>query len=435
MIKEHPITKWLRANEVALAVYTGLCAFALYTCIYAFRKAFPAATFEDINYGGIKYKVWLVIFQAIGYALSKVAGIKLISELKKNNRSKGILIITGIAGFCWLLFGIIPKPLNIIFLFVNGLTLGLVWGIIFSYLEGRKITEVLGAALSISFIFSSGLSRSVGATLITQYNIQEIWMPFIACLIFLLPLRFSLWLLDKVPPPTVSDETLRTKRVPMNHKERRHFLVTFLPGIIFFITCYVLLTTFRDFRDNFSPEVWKKLGYENPEIFTTTEIPVSLAILVIMGAMILVKNNYNAFALNHLLISTGLALTGISSLLFESGNLSPFIWMTLLGLGLYMAYVPFNSIFFDRMLATFRYSGTVGFIMYLADSFGYLGSLGILLVKELSYPSMEWIQVFIQSSYILSVTGILLISASWIYFDRKYRSHVQAAQPLLAPET
>ena len=41
-----------------------------------------------------------------------------------------------------------------------------------------------------------------------------------------------------------------------------------------------------------------------------------------------------------------------------------------------------NCILFERMLAAFGLSGKCGFLMYLADSFGYLGSILVLFGKD-----------------------------------------------------
>ena len=415
---EHFITRWLRdAHPVWFTLYASIASFCLYTCVYAFRKTFAVATFDDIAYLGVSYKGWLVISQVLGYALSKFIGIKIISELQAHSRSAGILIMVCIAGASWLLFALVPAPYNIVFLFTNGLPLGMVWGMVFGYLEGRRMTEVLGAALSVSFIFSSGLCRSVGGYLIRDWNISETWMPFAACFVFILPLLVFLWLIDKVPLPSLLDEELRTKRKPMDRAERKAFIQSFLPGIIFFVITYMLLTIFRDFRDNYSAEVWRILGYGNsPGIYTTTEVPVAILVLVIMGSLMLIKNNKLALMINHLIIALGMILIGVSTLFFEQQLIEPTTWFILIGLGLYMGYVPFNSIFFDRLIATFRYTGTVGFIMYVADSFGYLGSVSVILFKELGHKSQSWLSVFISSGYIISVIGTLLIFGSMIYF-------------------
>ncbi len=418
---DQSVTRWLQTRHpVWFTIFTAGSAFCLYTCVYAFRKTFAATTFEGMAFYGIDYKSLLVISQILGYALSKFIGIKVISELTANSRAGGILVMISIAGISWLLFALVPAPYNIIFLFTNGLPLGMVWGMVFSYLEGRRTTEVLGAALSVSFIFSSGLCRSTGAYLIRDWNVSEMWMPFVACCIFLLPLLLFLYLLDRVPPPSPLDEQQRTKRMPMNSAERKKFIATFLPGIVLFVLCYIFLTIYRDFRDNFSAEVWNILGYGNsPEIFTTTEIPVSFIVLIIMGSIMFIKNNALALLVNHLLIGAGMLLIGLATFLFELHILDGPQWMILIGLGLYMGYVPFNSIFFDRLIATFRYTGTVGFIMYVADSFGYLGSVSIVLFKEFGYRNLSWLSVFINAGYVISVGGTLLIVGSMFYFHLK----------------
>ena len=60
---ESRITSWLRnTSGFWFAVYATLMAFSLYTCVYAFRKTFSVATFDDISYAGISFKVWLVTF-------------------------------------------------------------------------------------------------------------------------------------------------------------------------------------------------------------------------------------------------------------------------------------------------------------------------------------------------------------------------------------
>jgi hypothetical protein len=373
-------------------------------------------------YWGISYKVWLVTFQIVGYGLSKFIGIKVISELKAHSRSLGILLMVSIAGISWLFFALVPPPYNMIFLFTNGLPLGMVWGMVFGFLEGRRMTEVLGASLSVSFIFSAGLSRSAGGFIIRDWGVPELWMPFVSSCVFVIPLLVFLWLIDKLPPPSQEDEALRTKRQPMNNQERKQFVTTFLPGIILFVLAYVLLTTFRDFRDNFSAEVWKTLGYGNsPEIFTATETPVSFSVLIIMGSIMLIRNNKNALMVIHLIVAVGMILVGVSTFLFEQQIISAPVWMILIGVGLYLGYVPFNSIFFDRLIAAFRYIGTVGFIMYVADSFGYLGSVSVLFFKEFGYAKLSWLDFFISTGYIISIAGALLMLGSMFYFHQKHK--------------
>jgi hypothetical protein len=415
-------SKLQTTHPALFTVYASLAAFCLYTCIYAFRKTFTAATFQDIYYAGYSYKSWLIIFQVLGYGAAKFFGIRYISELKASSRTSRILVMVTIAGVSWLLFALVPAPYNIAFLFMNGFPLGLVWGMVFGFLEGRRMTEVLGASLSVSFIFSAGLCRSVGSYLMRDWGVSESWMPFAACCVFVIPLLIFLWLLDKLPPPTPLDEQLRTKRQPMNRLERKQFTMAFLPGIVFFVLAYALLTAFRDFRENFASDIWKTLGYGNmPQIYLTTETPVAIFVLAIMGSLMLIKNNKTALMVNHIIIIVGMLLIGLATILFEQHIINAPFWMILIGVGLYLGYVPFNSIFFDRLIATFRYIGTVGFIMYVADAFGYLGSIGVLLLKESGYTQLSWLQFFIRGGYLISISGTLLIASSMLYFHFRHK--------------
>lgn len=433
---ENPIRKLLQnAHPFWFTLFASLTAFSLYTCVYAFRKTYAVATFEGMSYWGINYKVWLVTAQVVGYALSKFVGIKIISELQAHKRSVGILIMVSIAGVSWLLFALVPPPYNIIFLFTNGLPLGMVWGMVFGYLEGRRMTEVLGASLSVSFVFSAGLCRSVGAYLMQDWGVTQFWMPFVASILFTLPLLIFLYLIDKLPAPTALDEALRTKRQPMDRKQRSAFIKNFLPGIIFFVLTYMLLTTFRDFRDNFSAEVWNALGYgKDTSIYTKTEIPVSITVLIVMGSIMLIKNNLLALMVNHLIVAFGMILIGVATWLFSMNLIDAPIWMILIGLGLYLGYVPFNSIFFDRLIAAFKYAGTVGFIMYVADAFGYLGSVTVLFVKEFGFAKISWLNFFMAFGYTISIIGTLLILGSMVYFYFKHKRLSHSPTPEGAPK-
>lgn len=421
---ETRVTSWLQStNKVFFSVFCILAAFCTYSCMYAIRKPFAVATFENEIFWGIDYKILLITAQVLGYTLSKFIGIRVISEMSNDKRSLSILLLIVSAALALLGFALVPAPWGIIFLFLNGLPLGMVWGLVFSYLEGRQTTEVLGAGLSVSFIFSSGFVKTVGKFVMLHWGVSEDWMPFVTGSLFLAPLLGFVWLLDRVPEPSAKDIELRAKRAPMTGQQRRQFLVDFGGGMFLLTLVYILLTAFRDFRDNFSAEIWEALGYgNNAEIFTLTEIPVSVAVLVLLGLMMAIKQNYKALQANYLIIMAGFALSGLSTLMFQHHLLSPPAWMILVGLGLYLGYVPFNSILFDRLIATFRVTGNVGFLIYLADSFGYLGSVVILFYKNFGFANLSWLEFFTQSIYIVSVAGILLMVACMVYFRRKFES-------------
>jgi MFS family permease len=424
--KNSTITAWLqRTSLLNFTLYASVTSFCLYTCIFSLRKTFGVATYQGLAYWGVDYKVWMVTFQVIGYMISKFIGIKVVSEMKSKYRTRGILLMVSIATVSWFLFATTPRPYNLIFLFFNGLPLGMVWSLVFGYLEGRRTTEVLGASLSVSFIFSAGFGKTVGGLVMRNWGISEFWMPFVSACFFFVPLLVFLWLIDKLPPPSKEDEALRTKRQPMTGTERMAFIKTFGPGLLLLILSYALLTAFRDFRDNFSAEIWKSLGYgDKPGIFAQTETPISIIVLISIALLMVIKKNRLALVINHLIVLLGMILVGASTLAFQQKMISAPVWMTLVGMGLYFGYIQFNSIFFDRLLAAFQYVGTVAFLINLADSFGYVGSVSVLFYKQFGQANLSWLNFFITGGYILSFAGSILMTISLFYFYRKHQTWV-----------
>jgi MFS family permease len=407
-------------SSFTVGLYAAVVAFLSYTVIFGFRKSFTVCTFDGMQFGGFGYKTLLVLSQMLGYLAAKFYGIKFIAELKRLGRYKIVFLLVGIAWLAWLLFALVPAPYNIIFLFINGFPLGMLWGVIFSYIEGRKTTDFIGAALAVSFIFSSGFVKTVGSWLMLDFGIPELWVPFTTGAVFAIPLMIFMYAMEKIPPPSEEDIALRMNRVPMSATERKAFLQKFLPGIIAAVCIYMFATIFRDIRDNFSADMWKEMGYLNqPAIFSKTETPITLIILLLIGSMVIIQNNRKAFMLAHIFIGIGFLVAGTATYLFTKQLVAPYWWMTLVGLGLYMVYIPFNSVYFERLIATFRFTGNVGFLIYVADSFGYLGSVGVLVSKELFKIKLNWVDFFSNSVMVLSLAGILITGYAMVYFGRK----------------
>jgi hypothetical protein len=90
-------------------------------------------------------------------------------------------------------------------------------------------------------------------------------------------------------------------------------------------------------------------------------------------------------------------------------------------LGLYIAYVLFNSVFFERLLASFTIAGNVGFLIYVADAWGYLGSITVMLSKELLKLQLNWVAFYSQLVIVFAVAGVVASIFSLFYFNRKYQ--------------
>jgi hypothetical protein len=254
-------------------------------------------------------------------------------------------------------------------------------------------------------------------------HVSEFWMPFYAGSFFLIPLFLFTWLLNHMPAPTGKDIEMRSVRKPMTKEERKNFISLFLPGIVVIVTYIYVAYHLRDFRDNFSNELYTELGYgNNASIFTVTETPVSLIVLLCMSLLILVKNNVRAFLLNHVIIISGYFIAFIATLLLINKFINPVWWMILIGTGLYVSYVPFNALYFERMIATYKVQSNVGFIMYISDAFGYLGSVLILFLKSFSGVQLSWTEFFIRAVFTVTIIGIAGTVIAAIYFKRKHKA-------------
>ena len=403
-----------------VAVFAAIVCFCAYTSIFCFRKAFNVAPFSEPGLFGINFKILLVISQGAGYMFSKFYGIRFIAELKRVGRGRLILLLVGISWLAWLLFALIPSPYNFWCLFFNGFPLGLLWGIVFSYVEGRRATDFIGASLAVSFIFGSGVAKSVAQFVMQQWGTSEYWMPFMVGLVFMTPLLFFVYLMEKIPLPDAKDILQRTERLPMPKERRRELVKTFLPGIAALVIIYIMVTILREVRDNFMADMWRESGEVlKTGSFAQTESIISIIILLLIAGMTLIKNNFKAFLFSQFIMLLGFIIAGVSTILFLQKSLDMFWWVTAIGLGLYMVYIPFNSNLFDRFIAAFRYAGNVGFLIYIADSFGYLGSMGVLLSKSVFKLQLRWLDFYTNLVLIMAVLGVAGTLISIFYFRYK----------------
>ena len=414
-------TRLQRSPAWVFILYVSLSSFTVYASMYGFRKAFTAASYEGIAFMGISYKVVLVIAQVLGYCLSKFYGIRIIAGMRPERRAVFIIGLIGTGWLSLLGFALVPMPYNFVFMFLNGLPLGMVWGLVFSYVEGRRVTELMGAVLATSFVFASGLAKTVGKELLNQ-GVSEFWMPFFAGAVFIGPALISTWLLNQTPPPTAADIAQRTIRLPMGKDQRRAFLRKFGAALIPVVSAYVMLTILRDFTEDFANELWTETGFKNnAAVFARTSTIVSLIVLAVIGGFFLIRNNYRAFQLNNLIIIGGFLLAAGSTFAYHVHVISPVIWIVTASAGLYLGYVPYNCFYFERMLAAYRVPGNVGFLIYIADAFGYLGTVVVLLVKEFVQVRYNWVDFFTGMFYISAFAGILAVLWGSVLFAKIYR--------------
>lgn len=436
MPRSNPLREYLtRAHPAVLNCYAVVMAFLAYFAMYGLRKPFAAATYESLRFAGTQFelKTVLVVSQILGYAAAKVFGVKFCSEAERSRRAIQLIAIIVAAELALVAFAVVPPAWKALALFANGFPLGLIWGLMVRYLEGRRTSEFLLAGLSCSFIVASGVVKDVGRALLAgdaplgittlqfPLAISEFWMPAAAGAVFLPLFVVAVLLLDQIPEPSAADVAARAVRTTMDSEDRRRFFRRFWPGLAMLIAVYVCLTAFRDFRDNYTVDVFKDLHYDYEQNKTTIskmELIVALGVMPIMGGMFLIRDNRRGLAVLFGVMIAGMAMIGAATMLVQSQHISGLAWMLLLGLGAYLVYVPYNAMLFDRLIASTRVAGTAVFAIYVADSLGYCGSIGVLLFKDVAAAANSRYEFLARLAYILAVSGVILLSASCWYFLR-----------------
>ena len=134
-----------------------------------------------------------------------------------------------------------------------------------------------------------------------------------------------------------------------------------------------------------------------------------LAILLIfIGALYLINDHQKALKINLAALIVGISLLLIATILFGWLHIPGMWWMILSGVGLFLPYILLNGIIFDRFVAAFSINANVGFIMYLADATGYLGSVLILLYKNLGPVDLSWKNFYLNTCMYLGMPALLI---------------------------
>ena len=76
---------------------------------------------------------------------------------------------------------------------------------------------------------------------------------------------------------------------------------------------------------------------------------------------------------------------------------------------------------------------TAGFLIYVADSSGYLGSVALLLWRDLAVVKLDWLRFFILSAYTASVLGLALVACAALYFLRRRAEPLAAVSSAVTP--
>lgn len=409
-----------RLSDFLFILWAGGAALLSYSLVYALRKPFTAASFENAEFFDMDYKVVVTISQILGYVVSKFIGIKLISELQSEERFKFILTSVLLAEASLILFGLLSTPFNVAAMFLNGLSLGCMWGVIFSFIEGRRVTDILASLLGVSMVISSGTAKSVGLYVMNHLHVSEFWIPALIGAVALPLLLLLGWALNKLPEPNKEDIAMKSERETLNDKQRWELFKSYMPFLSMLFIANIAIVVLRDIKEDFLVNIIDVSAY-SPWLFAQIDSVVTLIILGIFGLMVLVKDNLKALSVLFGLIIVGMIVMSIVSFGQQQFQLSPVIWLFIQSLCLYIAYLTFQTIFFDRFIACFRIRGNVGFFIVTTDFLGYTGTVLVLVLKEFCNPDIDWAVFYNQFAGYVGIFCCVTFICSFVYLHQRFR--------------
>lgn len=421
-----------RMSNFLFILWAGGAALLSYSLVYALRKPFTAATFDGMDFFGMDYKVATTIMQIFGYLISKFFAIKIVSELKRESRLKFMIFSVALAELALVFFGLLPHPFNVFALFFNGLALGCMWGVIFSFIEGRKVTDILASLLGVSMAVSSGMAKSLGLFVVNTLGVTEFWMPaLIGGLAFPL-LIFMGWALNKLPQPTDEDRVLRSERVTLNGEQRRQLFKSYMPLLIMLFFANLFITILRDIKEDFLVNIID-VSTISSWLFAQVDGMVTLIILGIFAMMSLINSNYRVLLVLLAMVIGGSATISYLAFNYDALQLPTLYWLFIQSLSLYMVYLSFQTLFFERFIACFKIKGNVGFFIATIDFIGYTGTVCVLLFKEFCSPDINWMEFYNQFSGWVGIIGVIAFIGSAVYLVQRYKMEKQLIREALSP--
>src|SRR5678815_6128020 len=120
-------------------------------------------------------------------------------------------------------------------------------------------------------------------------------------------------------------------------------------------------------------------------------------------------------------MGSGAIIIGAGTMLFDGGAIGPKLWMILVGLGLYLGYVPYGCVLFDRTIAALGVVATAVFLIYISDAVAYGGSVVIVMYKRFGQASISKLEFFRYFSYATSIACTLFFAIAAAYFLRRRR--------------
>lgn len=212
------------------------------------------------------------------------------------------------------------------------------------------------------------------------------------------------WMMTRFPRPTAADIAARTERVTLNGSERRNLFLRFMPILTLLFVANLLITVMRDIKEDFIVCI---IDVSTISAWTFAHVD-TIATLVMLAIFALLA----------------LSTLGMGALAFIGANsdtlgISTTTWLFAQSLCIDVAYLGFQTIFFERFIACFKIRGNVGFFIITIDFVGYAGTVALLIFKEYLLTGINWSVFYDYINLYVGLACCIAFAGSMAYIVRR----------------
>ena len=219
--------------------------------------------------------------------------------------------------------------------------------------------------------------------------------------------------MTRFPRPTAADIAARTERVTLNGSERRNLFLRFMPILTLLFVANLLITVMRDIKEDFIVCI---IDVSTISAWTFAHVD-TIATLVMLAIFALL-------ALSTLGMGT-LAFIGANS---DTLDISTTAWLFAQSLCIDVAYLGFQTIFFERFIACFKIRGNVGFFIITIDFVGYAGTVALLVFKKYLLTGIDWSVFYDYINLYVGLACCIAFAGSMAYIVRRKTRRTATAE-------
>ena len=231
-------------------------------------------------------------------------------------------------------------------------------------------------------------------------------------------LVFMGYMLKRLPQPTEEDIALRNERVTLDGNGRKRLFRGYAPILTLLFVGNFMLLVLRDIKEDFLVNIID-VSTISSWLFAQVDGMVTLIILGIFAMMSLINSNYRVLQVLLAMVIGGAGTISYLAFNYDALQLPTLYWLFLQSLSLYIVYLSFQTLFFERFIACFKIKGNVGFFIATIDFIGYTGTVCVLLFKEFCSPDINWMEFYNQFSGWVGIVCSIAFIGSAIYLLKK----------------